>query len=471
MNKRVQYLVKNLGILTISNFASKILVFLLVPLYTSVLSTSEYGIYDLIVSTATLLYPILSVNIVDAVMRYSMDKACSKEEIVSIGIKYITFSIIIVGGLLCLTDWFDLFSGLEEIRVYFFFYYLFFVLNQFFIQFTKGLELVKDMAIAGLIGTVVMIVFNIVFLLVFRWGILGFLIATILAQAIPVFYFIIRLKFWIYLKKFSGNKQLEIKMLRYCIPLICSVLGWWVNSTADKFAVTFICGVAANGIFSVSYKIPSILNTFQSIFTQAWQISAIREYGEEDVAVFYGKAFNYINVIMCVACSFLIILTKPLAYLMYSNEFYDAWKYVPILLVSSVLNSASGFIGPILSAKKDSKQMALSAVYGTAINILLNIVLIYLMGVQGATIATLISSYVIYIVRKHAVNEELKIDAYWKVLLTWLLLVLQAIIEIKSTMYYLEIVIMVILLVINWSVLYKAINSLRKRKSVVISNE
>ena len=76
------YLIKNMGILTISNFSSKILVFLLVPLYTSVLSTKEYGTYDLAVSTATLLYPILTLNIVDAVMRFLMDKESDKKAVI-----------------------------------------------------------------------------------------------------------------------------------------------------------------------------------------------------------------------------------------------------------------------------------------------------------------------------------------------------------------------------------------------------
>lgn len=71
---KASYLLKNMWVLTISNFSSKILIFLLVPLYTSVLSTEEYGKYDLAVSTATLLYPLLTLNIVDAVMRFLMDK-------------------------------------------------------------------------------------------------------------------------------------------------------------------------------------------------------------------------------------------------------------------------------------------------------------------------------------------------------------------------------------------------------------
>ena len=73
MDNRYKYLIKNTGVLTISNFSSKILTFLMVPLYTNVLTTAEYGTYDLSISTVSLLTPILSLNVVDGVMRYSMD--------------------------------------------------------------------------------------------------------------------------------------------------------------------------------------------------------------------------------------------------------------------------------------------------------------------------------------------------------------------------------------------------------------
>ena len=129
MNKS-KYLMKNIGILTISNFSSKILVFLLVPLYTSVLSTAEYGSYDLAVSIATLLYPILTLNIVDAVMRFSMDQICDRKCIASIGIKFISLSIVIFGVgmyVLNLTGvWPDI-NGLE--LFVFFTIYLIYLIN------------------------------------------------------------------------------------------------------------------------------------------------------------------------------------------------------------------------------------------------------------------------------------------------------------------------------------------------------
>lgn len=453
MNQKYKYLAKHLGILTISNFASKILVFLLVPLYTSILSTTEYGIFDLVVTTVSLLFPLLTANVVDAVMLFSMDQDYSNEEVASIGIKYISISIFIVGLGLLVFSRFNIFSNIKNIRVFIFLYYLSYVLNQYFIQYAKGIEKVKEMGIAGVIGTLVMIGANILFLVVIKAGLPGFFIANILAQAIPAVYFFFRLKFWKVLGSLRKNKQLEKEMIFYSLPLVCTSLGWWVNNAADKYVVTWFCGVTANGILSVSYKIPSIINTLQGIFNQAWQISAVKEYGEMDMASFYGKTFTYLNVMMCIACSGLILLTKPLAHFLYAKDFYAAWQYAPYLLISSTLNFASGFIGPILAAKKDSKSMAMAAVYGAIVNIILNIVLVYYMGIQGATIATVISSLVIYCVRRRSVKNELKIKSYWKVLLTWGLLVFQSATEIHTSAWFAEIGIIIILLLVNGDIL------------------
>ena len=143
--KKSEYLLKNMGILTLSNFASKILVFLLVPIYTSILSTEEYGSYDLAVSTATLLFPILTLNIVDAVMRFSMDKDYSKEKIACIGMKFISFSVILFGLGMFILDRFLLLPDIHGLELFVFLYYSSYAFNQFLIQFAKGLEKVKDM--------------------------------------------------------------------------------------------------------------------------------------------------------------------------------------------------------------------------------------------------------------------------------------------------------------------------------------
>lgn len=451
---RTKYLLKNMGILTISNFASKILIFLLVPLYTTVLSTVEYGTYDLAVSTVTLLYPILSLNIVDAVMRFSMDKEYSKEKIAVIGFKLISISIVIFAVGMILFNKFKICPEINGLEGFVFLYYFSYVFNQFLIQFAKGLERVREMGIAGVISTFAMVGGNIFFLLVLKEGLPGFFLANIIAQGISAIYLLIKLKLWVYLKNLNVEKILIREMLVYCLPLLASTIGWWGNSASDKYVVAFMLGVSASGILSVSYKIPQIINVVQSIFIQAWQISAIKEYGEKDTARFYGKTFLIINIFMCAACSWLILLTRPLAYLMYAKDFFHAWQYVPFLLISSVFNCASGLLGPILSAQKNSKAMMWSAIIGASVNIIMNITLVHYIGIQGATIATLICSIIIYEVRKIAVGKDILIERYKVVIVTWLLLCVQAFVEIYLKACVIEIPLMIVMLIINKKNLY-----------------
>jgi len=275
--KKSEYLLKNMGILTLSNFASKILVFLLVPIYTSILSTEEYGSYDLAVLTATLLFPILTLNIVDAVMRFSMDKDYSKEKIACVGMKFVSFSVILFGIGMFILDRFLLWPDIHGLELFVFLYYSSYAFNQFLIQFAKGLEKVKDMGVAGVISTIITLVANILFLLVFNWGLTGFFFANILAQALSAFYLMARVKLFRFITNLKIDRKVTKEMLIYCVPLIATTVGWWINSTADRYVVTFMIGVSANGLLSVSYKIPQIINTLQSIFIQAWQISAIKE--------------------------------------------------------------------------------------------------------------------------------------------------------------------------------------------------
>lgn len=66
---KYKYLAKNIGLLAVSNFTTKILTFFLVPLYTAVLSTTDYGIYDLFFTTIGVLLPIVTLNIQEGVLR------------------------------------------------------------------------------------------------------------------------------------------------------------------------------------------------------------------------------------------------------------------------------------------------------------------------------------------------------------------------------------------------------------------
>ncbi len=208
MDNRYKYLIKNTGILTISSFSTKILTFLMVPLYTSVLTTEEYGTYDLAVSTVSLLIPILSVNIVDGVMRYSMDSRYDRADIFSIGLRRISVATFIFAAILAFNSIFQITSVFAEKELLILLYFISTLLYSLLTQFAKGCEAVKQMAIAGIISTICLVGTNILLLLVFKLGVTGFFIASCASQLIPAIYLAARLKIWNY-THLKINKQVD----------------------------------------------------------------------------------------------------------------------------------------------------------------------------------------------------------------------------------------------------------------------
>ena len=106
--------------------------------------------------------------------------------------------------------------------------------------------------------------------------------------------------------------------------------------------------------------------------------------------------------------------------------------------------------------------MAMSAFYGATTNLVLNVVLVSMFGIQGATVATVIASYIIYAVRNHAVLNELKIKSYKEIMFTWILLCVQGGIEIYVSCWAIEIILMVIMVWINWKTICKLCCSVGK---------
>lgn len=463
---KYRYFLKNTLLLTISNFSSKILIFLLVPIYTSALTTIEYGNYDLITTTISLFIPIITLNICEAIMRFTMDESVKKVDIITIGFRIISISVLVSGIIIFINERLNLWNGLSDYSLEVFAFFVANLLYQFIIQFAKGLEDVKGVAIAGILSTIFTVAGNIVLLLVLDLHLKGFYIAYILGQFIPFLFLAFRLKITKYIS-FNINKELKQKMIGYSIPLIFNSLGWWVNSVSDRYIVTWICGFAINGIYSISYKIPSILNTFQNIFNQAWQISAIKEYDKDEAETFYNNMLYFVNSLMVLAGVVLILFSKVIAHFLYAKDFYVAWVFVPFLIISNVINSASGVIGPVLSAANKTRALGKSAIYGAVVNVVLNVMLVHPLGAQGAAIATFISSFVIFYFRKTEAQVLVHIDKINRIYASWIGLIVQAVLMIYCSniiSYVLQIFVLVFEVVLFRSEVFMFVKKIMKIK-------
>lgn len=456
MNKKYRNLSKNTIVFTIGTFGSRFISFFLVPLYTYVLSTAEYGIVDLLNTTVQLLLPILTINIQDSVLRFALDKNYRKEDILKASSKVIAISNVLLFFALVLLRITNVIQLDNRYLVFLFMSFLLGSIQNIIMMYLKAEDKTKIIAMAGIIHTFVSCIVNIILLLIFKMGIFGYMMATIFGLLLSVIYMLIRGKILTSLKIGIYNKSLYKEMTIYSIPLIANGIAWWVNNASDRYILTFFCGTALNGIYSVSYKIPSILSMIQTVFYNAWSVSAITEFDKDDKDGFIGNIFTFYTVTSILACSLVMILNIPVAKIIYSKDFFVAWKYVPLLLVATIFNGLGLFVGCIFTAVKKTKDISTSTMIGALINTCLNFILIPVIGVIGAAIATLIGYLVVFIVRLVKLRKIIVMKVIWvPIFSSVFFLLLQCLISSMGNNTIFQIICFVILCLINWKSLSK----------------
>ena len=228
-----------------------------------------------------------------------------------------------------------------------------------------------------------------------RMGITGYLLSTITGLIVASMYMSLRCKKATthYDGQMTSNRIIAGEMLKYSVPLVFNAIAWWFNSSLDRYFVTAICGVSDNGIYSVAYKIPNLLTSIQTVFTQAWSISAITEFDKDDKDGFIGETYESFGVVMVLSCSGIMLLNEPLSNVLYAKEFFSANRYVPYLLMAALFSGLGGYFGGIFAAVKNSKVSATSTMISAAVNLILNAILIPRFEISGAAVATMISYF------------------------------------------------------------------------------
>lgn len=430
-DNKYKYLAKNTLLFTLSSFGSKLLTFFLVPLYTAVLTTEEYGTADLITTTSNLFIFAATVCIADAVMRFAIESEQERFGVLRFGIKVVFIGSSIAGLIILL---FSIINPIKWDMYYYLFLYLIIFttpINSVFSNYLRAIDNVYAVAVNGIVITATTIMSNLLLLLMLKIGIYGYLISIVISHVVGAIYCLTV----IYKYDRSSltqqiDKQKGSRMIKYSFPLVFNGLAWWVNGSLDRYGIVFFYGASLNGLYAVATKIPTILNVVNQIFISAWNISAIKEYDGEDKSGFFRGMYASYNFVLLSGCSILIMLNIPLARILFSNEFFDAWKYSSILVISTVFSALSSFVGSIFSAVKNSRIFAVSTVIAAIINAGLNLLLIPLLGAIGAAIATAFSFMIVWLIRYICAQKYIKLNSgLLRDIIGYLCIIAQAIVE------------------------------------------
>lgn len=402
MNK-YKTLLSNTLLISIGTFGSKILVFFMVRFYTGYLTPSDYGTADLITQTANLLFPITSLGITDGVFRFALDNERGRRSVFTVGFITITAGSVFFLAVIPLLNIIKEFKGYIWLIVI---YTMAYCYHSLCAQFIRAKGDTALFAVQGIINTSLVIVLNILFLAVFKIGVTGYVLSVVLADFLCTIFLFVKERLW---RQFTLHpRKIAFKrMLRYSIPLIPATIFWWITSVSDRYMVNAMIGSTENGIYAVSYKIPTILTLVSTIFMQAWQFSAVTEsHGDRKEHIsFFTNVWRSFQAVMFLAGSVIIAFAKPAIRILSTEQYYSAWEYVPLLSASMIFTAFVSFTGTVYVVTKQSGISFITAMAGAVINIALNLLLIPSpLGVQGAAIATFLSYFAVFLIR--AVNSR-----------------------------------------------------------------
>lgn len=450
MSSRYKTLIKDFFIFGLGSIGSKLILFLLVPLYTNYMTDAEYGISDLVFTTAQLVAPFLSVVIFDAVTRFGLSKSEKKEDVLLVGFAVLGFAIVAGAAV---TPLVGLYKTLNPWKWYLYVYIIFNISGSIEFNYLKVKDKNKIYALFSILRTGLMAGLNIYFLVFRKMGIQGYLLAYISANAIIdiAVFFVAGIGKDLRLAHF--DKQLFIRMLKFSSPLILNNISWWIIHSSDKYMVEIMISAAALGIYTVAAKIPSLINVIVTIFQQAWGISSIKEIESTNDTGYYSAVFRYFFLLTSGACIFLTSIMKIFMHYYVGKEFFEAWQYIPLLLVSAVFTSVSTYFGSMYGALKKPVNSMITTVISALINIIVNFILIPRVGIWGAVIGTVASYIFVAVSRMIDVCRYIKIKIdYFKFISISIIIIAQAVlVSLDRHIYIVSLIALILYFIINFN--------------------
>ncbi len=455
---REKNLAKNTIIITIGKICTQLITFFLLPLYTGILSTEEYGTVDLLNTLVSLLLPIVTFQVEQALFRELIevrDNEESKKKIISSGVITVIFQCIIYLIIFALISPFinnnyKFFLATNVIA------YIFLSLFQ---QIARGLGDNKRYAIGSFISALFTILFNVLFLVVIKLGAYGMLLGTMSGQLIASIYLFISLKLYSYIKVNEYKKDIIKKLWKYSIPLIPNAISWWIFNASDRVIATMFLGVDRNGILAASLKFSSVFITFYNIFNMSWTESISVAINDEDVDDYFNKMFNII-LNLFTAMSIGMISCMPFVFpIMINEKFGSGYGLVPISIIASLFNVVVGLLSVIYVAKKNTKAIANTSIVSAIINIVVHLSLIKFVGLYAAVISTFASFFIMSIYRLIDINKKyfkIKINKFLIIKTIITLIIVIPLYYINNI--YLNIISLIIAIIFAWNINKKSID-------------
>lgn len=398
-------LFKNTGIIAIGQISTKVLNFLLLPLYTALLSVEEYGILDLLSTYTSFIVVIVGLQMNQAVFRFLIPNRKSDKKVTEMVTTVVEATVVVI------IIYTVLFCAIQSLlTLHFKWYLLVQVITTIYLQtvsgISRGLGCNSVYAIGNFLSAAITLIMNVIVIAGFKLGIGAMLISYIVGPLVGGTFILFKSRVLHYIS-FSRVYIDELKnIIKYSLPLIPNELSWSLIHSSDRLIVSYVLTVMANGLIAVASKFSLIYTTLFSIFNASWTEQVILHYNDEGGAEYISDMFDkMITLFGTIAIA--IIAVMPLVFDIFVNKrFSAAYSLIPLYMIAVFFNTVIGMISAIYLVKNETRNVAISTMCAAIINIVVDIVLIRYIDVYAAPISSICGYAVISFWRLFDVNQR-----------------------------------------------------------------
>lgn len=347
----------------------KLIIFILLPVYTRHLSPSSYGDADLAITTVTMLVSLLFMEVWTPLLRFSYDSKEIEDK------KKIYCNVVIV-ALFCLPLYFAgcIFMAVWQNLPYmvWMIVYGLSLLIMHILQFeVRAIGKSQDFMISGMISSVLQLIISFVCIYGFNVGAEIVIISPAVSNIIASLYLELKYKLAFVVKKANFSMDIVKRIVKYAIPLAVNAVAFWAMTNINRYFSREYLGTDANGYIALATKFIALVNTLVQIYSLAWQESAYEHSNSSQRCKYYSKMLIMYLDIMSVGTALAIIGTN-IVFPFFIGKDYEATQLIlPIYYISAFASAVSNFYGHIFNSEKKTGILLYSTILGAIINILM----------------------------------------------------------------------------------------------------
>ncbi len=391
--------IENFLVYGLGGIISKIIPLIMVPIVTRIMpSTDYYGLSDLSNTVVSFASAIAIMGMYDAMYRmfFEKDDEEYKKDICSTALTFTVATSIVVFVLLLVFK--------EQVAYYFFSdrkyaYIVYLSAMAALVSATNGIISAptrmqnqrKIFLITNTVSPVISYGISIPMLLAGYYTIALPLAAVISGVTMEILFGVLNHK-WFNPRRF--DKKLLKPLLAIAIPLFPNFLIYWVFNSCDKVMITNMIGIGAAGIYSVGSKLGNCSQLIYTAFAGGWQYFAFSTMKEDNQVKTNSLIFEYLGIISFVATAFICAWSYLIFKILFTEQYLSGYIVAPYLFFAPLLQmlfqvAANQF----LVVRKTWPNMIILST-GAVVNVLINYFLIPVLGIEGASMATLLGYFV-----------------------------------------------------------------------------